>query len=90
MGACCYAHQYHTKTRPSHVKVIDSIVIGATVGWGATLEREFKFEYHCTKCDAHYFKGPRLIFGDKQRHPEMWDNEGFPIDETGKRLPIID
>ena len=65
------------------------VVEGTTLSWSFTPARQVGWHYYCKKCGKHKYEGDFVIFGDRQLHPEWYDNDGWPIDpKTGERLPI--
>ena len=63
---------------------------GATVGWSGKPDRLYSFIYKCRRCGKNKVESGFVVFGDKEIHPEAYNERGWPIDENGKELPIAE
>lgn len=77
------------ETRPSYIKVLDSVAYGATLDWGFSPARLIRFRYRCGKCGEEFVIGNKMIYGDKKLHPDKYDADGWPLDDNGMKLPMI-
>ncbi len=71
-------------------KLLRSRVTGATLGWSLKPERQFAFDYECTKCGHTKVEDGFVVPGDRRRHPEAYNDDGWPIDEHGNKLEIAE
>ena len=75
----------------SHKWAIESRAVeGATLGWGGQITRQYGWNYICEKCSKTKYEGGFVIPGDRKMHPESYTSHGWPLDESGSKLEIVD
>ncbi|PNX49308.1 MAG: hypothetical protein BV459_00210 [Thermoplasmata archaeon M11B2D] len=62
-------------------------LIRATLDWDFTPTRATICEIRCAKCGKKLVSS-RIVYGDKELHPEFYGEDGWPIDGDGNRLDI--
>ena len=70
-------------------KVTDVECNGVTLSWGAYPVRSFLFHHACEKCGKLKTTSGH-IYNDRKLHPEAYGPDGWPVDENGHKLEIVE
>lgn len=63
----------------------------ASCGWDLQPTREMYWNQRCVCCGNTRKRSGYVRMGDRRWSPELYDESGWPIDEsTGQRMPIRD
>ena len=64
-------------------------VIVACLGWDMRATRQFTYHHECIKCGKTMVEEGMVCYGDRLLNKDKYNGIGWPVDDSGKELPIV-